>query len=188
MNRTAFIEKDNIKLLYAEEPDRRLIYDMAFEEESIWRSMFTDKSEFDWAEFRDSDDCVFDSSPGTDKWLLMQIDGEIAGATAYCLNNGKIKNFEIDMWLRSEHYAGRGIGTAVIKLLINELVKRYGIKTFIIRPWVKNLRAIAAYEKCGFRICDDFVPSDYYGKHLEQYGQGDYGAENTVNMVLNVKD
>ncbi|MCL2408158.1 MAG: GNAT family N-acetyltransferase [Oscillospiraceae bacterium] len=184
MDRKVYIEKGNIKILYPENTDRRFIYDMAFEEDAIWQSMFNDKSEFDWAEFRDSEDCVFDSSPSTEKWLLIQYDGEIAGTIAYTYNDGKIKNCELDMWLRSERYTGKGIGSAVMKMLIDQLVRQFGVNTFIIRPWVNNPRAIRAYEKCGFRLKEDFVPSDYYGKYLEQYGDGDYGEDGTYNMVL----
>jgi RimJ/RimL family protein N-acetyltransferase len=184
MERQEYIEKGNIRILYSENTDRRFIYDMAFEEDAIWRSMFTDKSEFDWAEFRDSEDCVFDSSPGTDKWLLIEYEGEIAGTVAYTYNDGKIENFELDMWLRSEKYTGKGIGSAVMKMLIDQLVRQFGVKTFIIRPWINNPRAVKAYEKCGFRRKEGFVPADYYGKHLAQYGEGDYGVDETVNMVL----
>lgn len=186
MNRQIYLEKDNIKLLYAENSDRRFIYDMAFEESEIWQAMLKNKDDFDWAELRDEEEYFFGSEPGKNKYLLIQYQDEIIGTISHTYNDGKIENLELDMWLRSTKYTGKGIGPAVMEMLINNLVKQYGIKTFIIRPWLKNHRAVRAYEKCGFRQYKDFVPSDYYGKYLEQYGEGDYCAEETANMVLEV--
>jgi len=187
MDRQIYLEKDNIKLLYAENSDRRLIYDMAFEEAEIWQAMFENKNDFNWADLRDEEGHFFGSEPGKNKYLLIQYQGDIIGTISHTHNNGKIENLELDMWLRSAKYTGKGIGSTVMKMLIDHLVKQYGIKTFMIRPWLKNPRAVRAYEKCGFQQCKDFVPSDYYGQYLEQYGEGDYSAEETVNMVLEVK-
>lgn len=184
MNRTIYTEKGNIKLLYAESDDRRLIYDMAFEEPEIWQSMLAKKEDFPWELIRDEKDCFFGNTPGTSKYLLIQYQGEIIGVISHTYNDGKIENLELDTWLRSGKYTGKGIGSAAMKLLIDSLVQDFGIKTFIIRPWVKNPRAIKAYEKCGFRQTTQFVPSDYYGTYLELWGNGDYGETETANMTL----
>lgn len=187
MDRQIYLEKDDMKLLYAENSDRQLIYDMAFEEPVIWQSMFENKDDFDWAELRDEEEHFFGSEPSKSKYLLIQYQDKIIGTISHTYNNGKIENIELDIWLRSTKYTGKNIGSTVINMLIKNLVKQFGIKTFIVRPWIKNPRAIKAYEKCGFRQCKDFVPSDYYGKYLEQYGEGDYCADETVNMVLEIE-
>lgn len=88
------------------------------------------------------------------------------------------------MWLRSIKYTGKGIGTKVIWLLVEHLVKDYKTKTFIIRPWTKNPCAIRAYEKVGFVVEESFDSEQYYGKYLEEWGQGDYPAEENCNRVL----
>jgi len=186
MDRQVYAQNGDLTLLYAEYADRRLIYDMAFEDDLIWRSMLERREDFPWSELRDSEDYFFGSAPGRDKYLLIEYSGEIIGMISHTYNNGKIPNLELDTWLRSAEYTGRGIGSAVMKMLIDRLVLDHGIKTFIIRPWIKNPRAVRAYEKCGFKRREDFVPSDYYGKYLEQYGDGDYSAGETVNMVLEV--
>ncbi|WP_052959016.1 GNAT family N-acetyltransferase [Methanoculleus sediminis] len=185
-NRQIYIEKDGITLLYAEPSDRRFIYEMAFEEPEIWQSMLAKKDDFDWSELRDEEDHFFGSVPGKSKYLLIQYRGEIIGTISHTCNNGRIENLELDMWLRSTKYTGKGIGPAVIAMLIDRLVEEHGIRTFIVRPWLQNARAARAYEKCGFRRRKDFVPSDYYGEYLERYGEGDYGTQETVNMVLEV--
>ena len=185
-NRQIYIEKDGITLLYAEPSDRRFIYAMAFEEPEIWQSMLAKKDDFKWSELREEEDHFFGSVPGKSKYLLIQYRGEIIGTISHTYNNGRIENLELDLWLRSEKYTGRGIGSAVITMLIDRLVEEYGIRTFIVRPWLKNARAVRAYEKCGFRRCKDFIPAEYYGRYLEQYGEGDYGRQETANMVLEV--
>ena len=187
MNRHLYTEKNNIKLLYAENTDRQLIYDMAFEEDEIWKSMFTSKADFDWAVLRDEEDHFFGSTPGKSKYLLIQYQDEIIGTISHTHHDGKIENFELDMWLRSTKYTGKSIGSTVMRMLIDSLVEQYGIKIFIIRPWVKNPHAVKAYEKCGFRRRENFVPSDFYGKYLELGSEGDYGVEETVNMVLDIE-
>jgi len=187
MNRHVYIEKNGIRLLYAEDTDRRLIHDMAFEEEEIWRSMFDNKEHFDWSELRDEEPHFFGSTPGLSKYLLIEYDNQIIGTISHTYNDGRIPNMELDMWLRGTKYTGKGIGSNAMKLLIDSLVKNHGIKTFIIRPWIKNPRAVKAYEKCGFVVTDTFNPGDYYGKYLEEWGQGDYPEGETVNMILSIK-
>jgi hypothetical protein len=67
------------------------------------------------------------------------------------------------------------------------LNNEYAIKTFIIRPGRKNSKAIKAYEKCGFSVIDNFNANDYYGDDIGEWGDGDYGAEGTVNMIKQYK-
>jgi RimJ/RimL family protein N-acetyltransferase len=187
MNRQIYNQKSGMALLYAENTDRRLIYDMAFEEEAIWRSMIENKEDFPWSVLRDEEPHFFGAAPGMSKYLLIELDKLIIGSISHTFNDGKIPNMELDMWLRSSQYAGKGLGSKAMKLLIDSLIKDYGIKTFIIRPWIKNQRAVRAYEKCGFMVEDTFNPDDYYGKYLEVAAQGDFGLEGTVNMVLTAR-
>jgi len=186
MKRQLYTISDDIKLLYAEDTDRRLIYDMVFEEEEIWKSMIENKEDFPWSDLRDEEPHFFGVTPGLCKYLLIEYDGKIIGSISHTYHDGKIPNMELDMWLRSSKYAGKGLGSTAMKLLIDSLAKDYNINTFIIRPWIKNPRAIKAYEKCGFAVIDPFNPEDYYGKYLEIGAQGDFGEEETVNMMLRI--
>lgn len=187
MQRNLYVKKDNIALFYAEEADRELIYNMAFEEDAIWQSMFDCKKDFDWAEIRDEEPQFFSNRPGYSKYLLIEYDSQIIGTISHTYNDGKIPNMELDMWLRSVKYLGKGIGTKVIKILVDRLVEDKGITTFIIRPWTKNPRAIKAYKKCGFVAIETFAPEDYYGKYLDRWGQGNYPEGENMNMILSIK-
>jgi len=188
MNRQLYTEKNEIKLLYAENTDRQLIYDMVFEEDDTWKAMIENKEDFPLSALRDEENYFFGAAPGLSKYLLIEWNNEIIGSISHTYNDGKIPNLELDMWLRSSKYTGKRLGSSAMKLLIDSLVRDYGIKTFIIRPWIKNPRAVKAYEKCGFVVIDTFNPEDYYGKYLEVAAQGDFGVEETVNMVFSIEE
>jgi len=187
LNRHLYSENYGIKLLYAENADRRLIYDMVFEDDEMWATMLPSREDFPWSVLRDEEPHFFGAEAGDSKYLLIKYDNKIIGAVAHTYNDGKIPNMELSAWLRASKYAGKGVGTNAIKLLIESLIKDYGIKTFIIRPWIKNTRAVKAYEKCGFVVTDSFNPEDYYGKYLELAAQGDFGEDGTANMVLSIE-
>ncbi len=47
-----------------------------------------------------------------------------------------------------------------------------------------NNGKIKAYKKCGFKEINVFIVSDYYSdEDAELYGEGDYGADETVNLI-----
>ena len=64
MERTIYAGNNKIKLYYAEEADRELIYGMAFEEDAIWQAMFDDKDHFCWSEIRDEMGTVMEEGCG----------------------------------------------------------------------------------------------------------------------------
>ncbi|GAB2992290.1 GNAT family N-acetyltransferase [uncultured Cyclobacterium sp.] len=71
---------------------------------------------------------------------------------------------EIDIWLADRVLTGKGYGTGAIKLLSEYLVQYFECKTIYIAPSKRNLKAIRAYIKAGFKETkehlENFVP-DY---------------------------
>jgi aminoglycoside 6'-N-acetyltransferase len=61
---------------------------------------------------------------------------------------GKI--FALDLFIGEPHHWGKGLGTQFLRLLLRYLVEQRGADWVILDPHVDNLRAIRAYEKCGF--------------------------------------
>jgi len=57
----------------------------------------------------------------------------------------------LDLFLGDPELWGRGIGTRAIRLVMGALFERPRVRRLLIDPHVENLRAIRAYEKCGFR-------------------------------------
>ncbi|HEX9017712.1 MAG TPA: GNAT family N-acetyltransferase [Anaerolineaceae bacterium] len=63
--------------------------------------------------------------------------------------HGKV--WALDLFIGDPHYWGRGLGTQFLRLLSDYLFEQCGADWVILDPHVDNLRAIRAYEKCGFR-------------------------------------
>lgn len=90
---------------------------------------------------------------------------------------------EIDIWLKSLDYTGKGYGTSALKILTYKLLSER-FHTLIIRPCVKNIRAITSYKKAGF-VESVFEPEKYYNKeYIDAYAPGDCKDGEDVFMVL----
>ncbi len=90
---------------------------------------------------------------------------------------------ELDIWLKSLNYTGKGYGTSALKILCSKLLKN-GFHTLIIRPCAKNIRAIKSYKKIGF-VESVFKPEKYYKKeYIDIYAPGDCKNGEDVFMML----
>jgi hypothetical protein len=66
------------------------------------------------------------------------------------------------------------------------LDREKGTSKFLIRPSEKNVRAIRDYENAGFVLVIDKEQTvkDYLlDKYFAEYGNGDYGFDNTAVIV-----
>jgi aminoglycoside 6'-N-acetyltransferase len=59
--------------------------------------------------------------------------------------------YGVDLFIGEPECWGRGIGTALLRLVVDHVVERCGARRVVIDPVVTNVRAIRSYEKCGFR-------------------------------------
>lgn len=184
MKRKIYTSTGDINLLYTREDDRRLIYDLGVEDREVTLSMFTDPKNFSWDKFKNEDPEYFNEKPSKNKYLLIEIEGEIVGVFCHVYHPAIIENMEFHIWLRSTKYTGRGIGSKVVNTMKEYIKNTYNIDTFIMRPWIKNIRAIKTYEKCGFTIVKDFNLNLFFTKEeIQKYGNGAYSIEETANMV-----
>lgn len=185
MERLLCTSDGEINLYYATEADRKLVYDLSFEDKEVILSMFDDPSEFHWDEIRDADPIFFDGKPGLSKYLLIEYNNEIIGVCIHDHHAAPTDNMELHIWLRSTKYTGRGIGTRVVNMLVEYLSKDYNTKVFMMRPWIKNPRAVKTYEKCGFVIDNNYDLHQYYtAEEIAKVGYGPYSEAETVNMLL----
>jgi diamine N-acetyltransferase len=60
----------------------------------------------------------------------------------------------LDLWLADAHAAGRGYGSEAIGLLCSWLQAQRGINRFLLRPSRRNVRALRAMRRAGFRETD----------------------------------
>lgn len=143
-----------------------------------------------WEEFcEDYLDCYFDGTdPEFGRVFMIVSHGQKIGCISYCCFHLRDHMAELDIWMGSEAHCGKGYGTQAISTLCDDLVVRFGITHFIIRPSRKNIRAVKAYKKAGFvevdkemeeQVVHRYLKDEYY----EEYGAGDYGVEGTVTLV-----
>lgn len=181
------IKGEKISLVFANKTDKKLIYDLLVSPETN-EFMFSEQYPAPtWIEFNeDEPDSFFRGGPSKDgSYLLIKYNDQIIGSISYSCEYSKIANCELDIWIGSTQFTGKGLGIEAIRLLMDYVHSEFSINTFIIRPWAKNINAIKAYKKCGFVEDKSFNAEDYYSEDsLEKYGEGDYGIEDTVNLVM----
>jgi len=158
--------------------DRKRIYDW-FAYSDLTASMageplFPDSPPATWEEFCEDHTPHFFEGDITEqgRCFIMQINGEDIGQIYFNDINTKngIKRVELDMWMRSEKFCGKGYGSDALKTLCDFLAKRFGVEQFMVQPSARNPRAIRAYEKVGFvratvpleEAVRDWGPNDYY--------------------------
>ncbi len=144
----------------------------------------------DWSEFKEDFEDFYYLEETRKKGSVMIInnDMEEIGCLCYACFHLKPQAAELDIWLKSKEYCGKGYGTNALINLCEYLEAVYNIKNFIIRPSVRNTRAIRAYEKAGFKkvekderqktINDYLIP-----EYISEYGDGDYGFEDTEVLI-----
>ena len=123
------------------------------------------------------------SAPDAGAGFIITHKGEPVGFISYSSFHVKQYMTELDIWLNCEANCGKGFGSDAIMSLADYLGSSMGIREFIIRPSVKNARAICAYKKAGFED-SDASPTDYLrDEYISLYGDGDYGAGKTALLI-----
>jgi len=123
------------------------------------------------------------SEPAMGRGFLIMHEKMPVGFISYCSFHLKQSKTELDIWLNAEAHCGKGFGTDAIVSFAEELGRTLGIREFIMRPSIKNTRAVASYKKAGFSE-SDMQPEDYLlSEYVPLYGDGDYGAGNTALLV-----
>jgi RimJ/RimL family protein N-acetyltransferase len=104
-----------------------------------------------------------------------------------CMSHGPIDLLndvvELDIWLSERKLAGRGIGSEALVLLADWLQSNYGVNRFLVRPSRRNVRALRAMRRAGFRETD--LPAAEVIEKL-QLPRGDYADEVLLFRILPV--
>jgi diamine N-acetyltransferase len=172
------IHGERVVLRPATVEDQRMIYEWFACSDStpnmIGPPMYPESPIPSWEEFQSGWEPHYfdDSAPLRGRCFLILAEGEPVGQVNYNdieEREGR-KRTELDIWMRSEQYCGRGSGTDALAALIGHLAKWFAVEDFMVQPSARNPRAIRAYEKIGFVRLDVGIeearqmwgPSDNY--------------------------
>ncbi len=179
------LSSNNLKLKFANIEDRRTIYNMLISPEII-HFMFNESHPAPtWEEFCEENESCYSGNPSRNgSYILIEYKNEIIGSISYACEYLKIPYCELDIWMGSVRNTGKGLGTEAINRIIEFINSEYDIKHFLIRPWNRNINAIKAYKKCGFEENEGLDLDKYYSDEaMYEYGDGDYGKEETINLI-----
>ena len=181
-----------INLVPATFDDRLNVYNWCFHSETTKSHSgppkFPDKETPTYEEFcEDYADYYFTgSAPQNGRGFIIMQGEEQLGFISYASFHVKQNKSELDIWLNKEANCGKGFGTDAIISLGNYLNETLGISELIIRPSARNLRAVKSYKKAGF-VEFDGTPGYYLlDEYLSLYGDGDYGAEESMLLVKQI--
>jgi diamine N-acetyltransferase len=81
-----------------------------------------------------------------------------AGADIGCVSHGPIDVLndvvELDIWLAERRHAGHGYGSEALVELCDWLQENWGVNRFLVRPSRRNVKALRAMRRAGFRETD----------------------------------
>ena len=88
------------------------------------------------------------------RMFLLGANGQDIG----CVSHGPIDLLndvvELDIWLAERRLAGHGYGSEALIVLCDWLQSSYGVNRFLVRPSRRNVKALRAMRRAGFRETD----------------------------------
>jgi RimJ/RimL family protein N-acetyltransferase len=154
----------------ATETDRKVIFQWLtlsdLTSSMLGPPVFMDAPIPSWEQFvEDYEDHYFnDSDPEAGRSFIIQKGALSIGHISYN-DIHEDRSTELDIWMASSAFTGKGFGTKAIQVLCTHLHSALGCMTFYMAPSMRNKNAIRSYMKAGFEETSDvplwFVP-DYY--------------------------
>ena len=87
---------------------------------------------------------------------------DVGDVDAGCIAHGPIDLLndvvELDIWLAGSQHGGRGVASQALAVLAEWLQATYGVNRFLARPSRRNVRALRALRRAGFREADAPAP------------------------------
>jgi diamine N-acetyltransferase len=190
MDMNVVIKGNKVELVPATLDDKQKIYDWCFHSETTKSHSgppdYPEAPIATWGEFFDEGyvDYFFTGvQPENGRGFMIRHGLEAVGFISYCSFHLKPQNAELDIWMNSEANCGKGFGADAIVALGDYLNKNMGINELIMRPSVRNTRAIKAYMKAGFKKTDKSPGKYLLDEYMSRYGAGDYGEGGDVLLI-----
>ncbi|MDR2933374.1 MAG: GNAT family N-acetyltransferase [Oscillospiraceae bacterium] len=184
------IKGKKVELVPARLSDRQNIYDWCYHSETTKSHSgppdYPEAPIATWKEFFDEgyvDYYFTGAEPEKGRGFMIRHGGEPVGFISYSSFHLKPCKSELDIWMNSEAHCGKGFGTDAIIALGAYLNEHLGVNELIMRPSVRNERAVRAYRKAGFETSEE--PAGYYllDEYMPLYGAGDYGEGGDILLV-----
>jgi len=121
--------------------------------------------------------------PQDGRGFLIVCGKETVGFISYASFHLKPGVSELDIWMNSEAHCGKGFGTDAVASLSDYLNQTLGIHALIMRPSIKNKRAIRAYCKAGFAPSAEPIETYMPPEYLPVFADGDYGLGGDALLV-----
>ena len=98
--------------------------------------------------------CFDGTRPYSGRMFVIMLGGEEIGSVAHGPIDLLNDVVELDIWLAEKRLTGRGVGSEALVLLADWLQANYGVNRFLVRPSRRNVRALRAMRRAGFRETD----------------------------------
>ena len=95
-------------------------------------------------------------------------DGRYVGDIwCYCINMEDEPNCMVSFCVFEQESWSKGIATAALKLFIEAIRAKYGVKTIGAFTYANNLASISVLEKNGFSVMEEFEENGVLSKYLQ---------------------
>ena len=98
--------------------------------------------------------CFDGTLPFEGRTLMICVGDQDIGFLGYRRIHLRVDVVEIDLALASQRLCGQGYGSEAIQLACEWLQDAYGVNRFVVRPSRRNVRALRAMRRAGFRESD----------------------------------
>ncbi len=130
----------------------------------------------------DYPDLYYDGSrPYAGRMLIINVNGEDIGCVSHNAIDLRNDVVELDIWLSERRLAGHGFGSEALVVLCDWLQSNYGVNRFLVRPSRRNVKALRALRRAGFRETD--LPAQEIVAKLA-LPTGDYADEVLLFRIL----
>ncbi len=98
-------------------------------------------------------------------FITSKINKASDGLSKYCNKNGQA--ICMDIAIGDTDYIGKGLGSTLIQNFLNQVFSK--ADEILIDPEKENLQAIKSFQKAGFEIIEEFIPSHSHHPHVMMY-------------------
>ena len=97
------------------------------------------------------------------KVFIISLNSKDIGLVQIYHYENKDNIYEYDIFIGENDYLSKGFGKVIINYIDNYIFNTYSAKSIILRPFKRNIRAVKCYQKCGYKIINEYDSTDTLG-------------------------